>query len=247
MELSGDLASYAGGDLCSLRGEIAARLRGAGSFADAAQRFAGALYETFPRSVPLARVYATLPYSALAAGDREFVNRTSTPAQRQARRPSTLVLVLLGTRGARAAWNDRESSAEHRAIALGDAIAVEGIPMLGRLLAELGLDLRWLELGEAVLARRLVGGFNGVFYVDDAATACDPQGRAVIPAQDFVTEHGIRTVFGMGGCYLLGTLAAAIVFTRERLSRAQAEWLASVVSVFKIATEPLVADRRLYG
>lgn len=76
-----------------------------------------------------------------------------------------------------------------------------------------------MDAAPDVNARRLLGGFNGVFYVDDASSARDAQDRLIIAARDFVAEHGVKTVFGMGGAYPDGTLLVIIVFAREHLTR----------------------------
>ena len=91
-----------------------------------------------------------------------------------------------------------------------------------------------------------MGGFNGVFYVADAATARDSQGRFIIPAQDFVAKYGVKTVFGLGGAYLGGALAACIVFAGEQLPRQQAERFAGLATPFKAATAELVRSRQYF-
>jgi hypothetical protein len=62
----------------------------------------------------------------------------------------------------------------------------------------------------------MLGGRNGTFYVQDARTAVDSLGRHVIAARDFAQEFAIRTVFGMGGAYVDGTMAVAIFFCPKR-------------------------------
>jgi hypothetical protein len=119
--------------------------------------------------------------------------------------------------------------------------------MVARLLKELGVDLSWLDAAPEVNARRMLGGFNGLFYVDDAASARDTQGRLIIPAQDFVAEEGVKTVFGMGGFYPDNTLVVIVVFAREHLRRSQVERLASLVTLFKGETFGLVRARKFFG
>lgn len=157
------------------------------------------------------------------------------------------MLRLLGTHGAEAAWCDRRTSVGHRGIPLVSAAFVHAIPMVARLLKELGVDLAWLDTSPEVNARRLLGGFNGVFYVDDAASARDAHGRLVIPAQDFVAERRVKTVFGMGGFYPDGTLLAIIVFSSEHLKRSQVEPLTSLFSMLKGETFGVVRARRLFA
>ena len=119
--------------------------------------------------------------------------------------------------------------------------------MLARLLKELGVDLTWLDAATDLNARRLIGGFNGVFFVDDAATAQDNLGRKIIPAQDFVEEQGVKTVFGMGGFYPDNTLIVIIVFARERLTRTHVERFTSLISLIKGETFGLVRARKIFA
>jgi len=68
----------------------------------------------------------------------------------------------------------------------------------------------------------------------------------VIPAQEFVADRGVKTVFGVGGFYPDGTLLAVIVFARERLRRTQVEPLTSLISMLKGETSGVVRARRLF-
>jgi hypothetical protein len=247
MPVTPTLNDAAWASLPRLRSQLGARLDGAGSLEEAAQRFAALFHETYPVSVALARVYFTVAHVDLPALDRAFVAALLATADVLAIAEQTAVLSLVGTSGAEPAWCDRRRSRGHLAIPLVDAAFVEAIPMLARLLTELGVDIASLSLGGGAVARRLLGGFNGLFYVPDARDALDVRGRQIIPAQDFVALHRIRTVFGMGGAYMRGTLVTAIVFSRESLDRPSAERLATLVSDFKLATEPLVSAGKIYA
>ncbi len=55
-------------------------------------------------------------------------------------------------------------------------------------------------------------------------------------AQDFVAEHNIRTVFGLGGSYLNGSFVTVIIFTRETIEQSKVESFMSLVNTFKSAT-----------
>ena len=206
------------------------------------------LFEHFSGATALARVYAVVPYCDLDPEVTRFVDGLASGSSPPARLgPTTPVLTLLGTHGVKEEWCDRRKSAGHRVIPLVSAAFVQKIPMVARLLKELGVDLAWLDDSPDVSARRLLGGFNGVFYVDDAASAQDAQGRLIIPAQDFVAEQGIKTVFGMGGFYPDGTLVAIIVFAREHVTKTQVERLTSLISLFKGQTFGIVRAKRFFG
>ena len=232
-------------DMPAVKEWLAQRLAGATSVEQAAQRFTTALSERFHSSV-MVRLYSTVPFGELPAKERVFAKDLAASADVMALRPQTPVLVLFGTRGRRPEWNDRQSSQGHLAIPLCNAAFVDEIPMLASLLREIGLDLHWLDSPGETLTRRLVGGFNGVFYVPNARVGRDGRGRPVIPNQDFVSSFDVKTVFGMGGAYPYGSFVSAIVFTTESLSRAAAERFAPLVSVFKAATLNLVSEGALF-
>ena len=119
--------------------------------------------------------------------------------------------------------------------------------MVARLLKELGVELQWVDEAPSVNVRRLLGGFNGLFYVEDARSARDSLGRLIIPAQDFVQQYEVASVFGMGGVYPGGTLVTIIVFCREALPREQVEPLKTLVSIFKGETVRLVLAAKIFA
>lgn len=159
--------------------------------------------------------------------------------------PETPVLCLLGTSGIVPAWKDRRQSAGHRLIPLVDNAAVQSIPMVARLLADLGVAWADLQL-ESFPTREMMGGQNRAFYVQDAQEARDERGRLIISNAPFVREHGVRTVFGMGGAYLDGSIAIAILFTSEDIERTAVDRFASLVSTYKMITERNVKEQRIF-
>src|SRR5262249_32907792 len=129
---------------------------------------------------------------------------------------ATAILTLLGTRGVKPAWNDRRKSQGHVGIPLLSATVVDAIPMIARLLTELGVDLAWVDQkDQGIMAMAAATSVAGTFYVEDAATGVDRLERRIIPAQDFVAENGVHTVFGAGVTYVDGMLATLIVFAKE--------------------------------
>ncbi len=216
----------------------------ANSVADSAQGFASAFAETFS-TVALVRVFMVVPFAKLPARDQAFALALVGNDPRV--NPETLTLSLLGTRGVEAAFDARHLSRAHLAIPLVDRAFVASAPMIATLLAHLEVDLSALDQGKAIATRRMLGGENGRFYVPDALAAVDDTGRPIIPARDFVERHGVRTVFGMGGAYLDGTLAIAIVFTREQLDALVVDRYPSFIGTFKIATMRLQRENRIYA
>ena len=153
----------------------------------------------------------------------------------------------MGTRGALPEWNDRTLSRGHVGIPLASAEFVDAIPMIARLLSEFGLAIEGMEGGGARIVRGKVGNLSGMFYVGDARTETDDQGRLVISAQDFVAEHGVRTVFGFGGAYMLErSYVAVILFARENVAAERARELAPLSSALKAATMRLVDQGRFF-
>jgi hypothetical protein len=228
--------------------DLRARLRDCGTLECAAREVSRQLHERFRESTVLARVYALVKHGEVPPEVATFVRGLAERAGDASRvTDATPVLSLLGTHGIEEEWCDRRRSKGHQGIPLLSGAFVDEIPMLARLLRELGIDLAWLDEAPEVVTRRLLGGFNGIFYVNDAATARDAQGRRIIPAADFVEKYGVKTVFGNGGFYPDGTLVVCIVFTRETLPRPTVERLASLISMLKGETFGVVRPRRFFG
>jgi hypothetical protein len=197
-------------------------------------------------SCVLARLFVVLPFGRLPDAERAWAEGLATSIGRaQALSPTTPVLVLLGTAGLDPRWNDRTASAGHRAIPLVDRTFVESAPMIAALLSSLKLDLG-VRTDGAIELRSVAGGLNARFLVEDAPTTVDSAGRFVIAARDFVAAHQIRSVFGMGGSYVGGELAAAIMFTRETLRAADCDRFTSLISSFKMATSAQLAAGRIF-
>jgi hypothetical protein len=192
-------------------------------------------------------VFVVVPLHRLPAAETAWAKTFARSAGRVAPlAPSTPVLALAGTAGTAPAWSDRTKSNGHRAIPLIDRSFVAGAPMIGALLSSLKLDLGVRNDGEIEL-RAVQGGVNARFFVDDATTAVDAEGRSVIGARDFVEAHHVRSVWGMGGSYVGGELAIAIVFTCELLRAHDVDRFTSLISTFKMATSTLVTTNRVFA
>ena len=225
-----------------VRTEVAA-LKSAASVQAAAQAFTAILARSYS-TVVLARIFAVLPLSRLPAKDLAFAHRLVADDARL--RPSTPVLSLLGSSGVESSWNARQDSKGHLAIPLLDRAFVQGVPMIAKLLSDLEVDLGLLDTGLPIATRRMLGGKNNTFFVPDAQTAVDESRRAIIPATDFVREYKLRTVFGMGGAYVDGSLAVAIIFSSELIERTVVDRFPSLISNFKMATGEHQAAGRIF-
>ena len=156
--------------------------------------------EAGTRQTALVRFYGTAPYSALPAAERAWVG-VPTGAQQD-----PTCLVLLGTVGNEPDWNDRTRSSGHRVLALGSAGRVAQLPMVAALMSQLGVSVPSLLDFRAPVVAGQGQQRCGVFHVPRA------QYSPAVPAQDFVTEHGIESVLGFGGVLPTGEVYAVVIF-----------------------------------
>lgn len=228
-------------DLEAMRTQIAAGKPR--SFQQAAEQFT-AFFATRFSTVVLARVFLVVPLDRLPPYDRAFARAIAGHDPRLT--PSTPVLSLLGTHGRDPAWNDRTRSVGHLAIPLLDRESVQAAPMIARLFADLEVEVQGLGTGGPITTRMMAGGKTAMFYVPDARTTRDDRGRLIIQS-DFATRYGVESVFGMGGSYLDGSLALAIVFCAERLERLVADRYRSFITAFQMATMELNNAGRVWS
>ncbi|HZH32332.1 MAG TPA: hypothetical protein VEY11_16325 [Pyrinomonadaceae bacterium] len=238
---------YSPHEIRDFRERLQAGLQGCVHLQEAAQTCARMLYEEFTESLVLARLFVTLPFNELPVPDQAFVRALAdekgiTPLLDE----KTQVLALLGTHGARGQWCDRYQSEGHLGIPLVTASFVESIPMVARLMSDMGIGSDWFDKLESHILVRNLGRAAGVFYVRDAPTRLDAQNRKIVSAQDFVATENIRTVFGLGGSYLNGSFVTLILFTRETIEQSQAEAFMLLVNTFKTATLSLVMNGAIF-
>ena len=163
----------------------------------------------------LVRCYKTHLFKDLDGDLKDIARRSLDPGTMLP--PSLRCLVLVGTVGIEKAWNDRRTSAGHQAIPLPTAAVVEQAPMVAQLIRALGLDLATAIAPDHEIVRDLAGKTYGVFHVKEA------QGSPYIPAQEFVSRYGIRSVVGFGGVLPSGDLYAVILFARVPVDAAGAD------------------------
>jgi hypothetical protein len=225
--------------LRQLNQSVKEALRSCTSFEAAAQRGIDKIYEEFSDSIRLLRLYATTTAQKLP----EELNLFASQLSGSALQPSNQVFVLFGTRGALPEWSQRDLSKKHAAIPLLNSSFVKTLPMLDGLLQEMGTKLDWLDTNTELLGKSLEGGLASVFYVKDAATERDAKDRLLIPAQDFVQEHQIKTVFGVGSSYMNGQFLVMLFFCNEFVSREQAEHFIVLANVIKLSTLSLISGQ----
>jgi len=200
----------------------------------------------FSDALQLGRTYMTVPWRNLPEADRLFARTVAgNVAAGHLLRDDTQVLSLLGTAGAEPAWRDRYSSRNHLAIPLLSPEFVADIPMVSGLIDQLGSSVRWYkQLSQP--GRDSFGVFTGTFFVDDARTGRDNSGRLLIPAQEFVEQYGIRSVFGVGGQFQSsGMVLVCIFFSSVSLDQTPS-WLLRLPVMIATLTQSLVSDGRIY-
>jgi hypothetical protein len=212
-----------------------------------AQGCAEDVYSRYRDSLVLLRIYATVPYAETPQRVQQFA-RGITDAQgvTEMLQPGSIVLALLGTAGLEADWNDRLRSQGHLGIPLVNSDFVANLPMVASLMKDMGFGLEWLDRQDSSIVVKEVGRLARVFFVPDARTTVDSQGRKVVPASDFVDANGVRTVFGLGGAYLDGTFLAMIFFTREVLEKQQVEAFLPALNMLKLGTMKLVIAHKIF-
>ena len=203
------------------------------------------MYGAFKDSIVLVRLFATVPYGQLPKQNKDFVDGlASSKGVGKSIHDQTLVLSLLGTSGEGPAWNDRKDSQGHVGIPLVSAAFIDAIPMMSRLLKQLGLGLDWIDSTDTNLVKHTIGSMSGVFFVPDATTEVDQQGRKIIAAQDFVKAYKVKTVLGFGGGYMgTSTFAVTIIFLRDTIEETKARQFAAGMAFFKAITGDLVKKR----
>ncbi len=192
------------------------------------------MFAMFEESLVLARAFLTIPYRLLPPRQQAAALTLATSVHLESLLgPSTPVLCLLASGGEIPAWNDPKSSRGHVAIPLLSDDFVASIPMISRLLKELGLPLSWVQDTGAATDRQMFGAEVGVFLVADAASALDDRGRQIIPAQDFVAAHSVRSVFAVGGMVFGGTALILVFFSRDTLDLRTARAFMPLVNQIK--------------
>jgi hypothetical protein len=249
MPMTSQLSQLSHPDMLALERRFQLAIHSATSLEAAAQTYAELVYRSLADSLVLLRVFATVRFADLPASNREFVHALASKAGVARISDETLVLSLLGTMGVEPTWCDRRRSAAHVGIPLLSAEFIGAIPMIARMLKQLGVELDWTEReDDTAIVGKTFGFQSGVFYVSEAASAVDAEGRKIIAAQDFVAQYGVQTVFGVGGGYVGTPVYATLIgFCRERIDEPQVERLRSHIDRFKAETATLVKSGKFFA
>jgi signal transduction histidine kinase len=142
-------------------------------------------------------------------------------------------LTLLASAGDLGPWNDRAMSA-HAVIPLESVEVVERAPMIAQLIWQMGLEIgAVLDPSSELMLEAEQRAYN-VFHVPHAL------GSASIPAQDFVKQHKVESVLGLGGMLPSGDLFSVILFSRVPIDRETANLFRTVALSVKLILLPFV-------
>lgn len=234
--------------LTQLWSGVETRVEQAACAEEAAQAFASAVYGSFSDSVVLMRVFLTVPFARLPKSNQDFVrNLAQSAGGASDLKETTPVLSLLGSCGQEPDWNDRRKSKGHMGIPLISSSFVGEIPMISRLLRELGVPIDWIDSHDSGIIKKAVSDSSGLFFVDDATTAKDHEGRNIIAAQDFVSGYNVKSVFGAGEAYENGQMMVFVLFCRDTCSREVAERYALLANSFKGHTSSQVEAGKIFS
>lgn len=231
-----------------LLSEVQGAVSGCTSLEEAAGKVLDLVMSQMGESIVLTRLFATVAHGQLPSENQKFVQRlVAGMAVGETLNDETPILSLIASRGAKPAWNDRRQSVGHVGIPLVSADFVESIPMISRLLAEVGFEMDWLGADSPGIDVETFSNLSGVFYVRDAQSAVDKQGRKIISAQDFVREAGVKTVFGVAGGFAIDrTFLALLFFCNETIEKSQASQFLPLLSKIKAETVRLIGDRAFF-
>ena len=83
------------------------------------------------------------------------------------------------------------------------------------------------------MEREMIGSQVGSFYVADPTNATDELGRKIIPAQDFVADYAVRSIFAVGGVTFGGAVFVLIFFSGDPVESRTARAFMPVISQVK--------------
>ena len=185
------------------------------SLEDAADRNVHHLYNALwdPRSNRpgnvLVRFYRTIDFADLEPSLQNYAALALGPGNK---RPAMKCLTLMGTAGDVPQWNSRQTSVAHRAIPLTSRAAVERMPMVSRLIRDLGMSVDELVDPPETTSAPEPNVPQNVFYIRRA------ESHPSVPDQDFVRQHGVQSVVAVGGPIDNTDLWAIILFSRVEIS-----------------------------
>jgi len=234
-------------DFGSFWAPVEAALERAKSLEEAAQTFCERFYAEFAESAVLVRAFVTLPFEALPAAENAFARGLAAAGGNAPQLvPATPILTLMGSYGIDPQWRSRRESRAHLAIPLLSDESVAEIPMIARLLREIGFPSLGSGAADWQFVNRVAGG-DGLFFVGDARTTTDERGRPIIPSVDFIERYGVNSVFGFGGPQSGSVFLAVIVFCRQAIMRSNAVRFVPLIENLRTVTSRFLRERALFA
>jgi hypothetical protein len=236
-----DLSNFTENDVEAIIEKVFAQDNKFSSIEEAYQQLTQILYEeSFSQSdesdLVLSRVYHSFDYFLLP----QSLQRKAKEVWKEKIKENSKILVLMGTYGKEIAWRDRTKSQGHQTILLSHE-TLDNIPMVSRLLQQVGFDLGvLLRATKAGVVFEGISGAFGVFYVSPAL------GSPYIPAQDFVAGYDIQSVIGTGVMLPQGDISAYIGFSRVPIENKIAANLAPLMSCFWQKAYSLLEERGMF-
>ncbi|MDY7005911.1 MAG: ATP-binding protein [Cyanobacteriota bacterium] len=187
------------------------------------------------KSCVLIRMFQTISYKKLSCELQEYA---STLLNNQSVTPDLKCLTLLSTAGEKPEWNLRQKSSGHKAIPLANKAAIAKIPMISRLIQQLGLEPSQVVETDLNLLADLEQKMYNVFYVADAL------GSPYIPAQkSFVIPFNIKSIIGFGGLLPSGNMFVVLMFLKVKVPRETIDLLKPLALSVKMALLPFNQDK----
>ena len=255
-----DFANFTDTDLASCGDTLRGVGSGAPSMEDAANRLVKTLYQnitdpaTGQTANALVRFYKTHPYDQLDAGLQEFARGAldSNPPSDDLR-----CLCLLATAGDIMEANSRAYSKIHQAIPLASAEFVSGIPIIGPLINQFGIDVASVMRPDPMLIADLSRKPFNTFYVPEAAGSphMAPQNVSIPSstaelfkgmaeyAGEYVIQYDLKSLLAFGGVLSSGELFFVLMFSKVSIPSSTAEIFKGMAGYVKDAMEPFVGNK----
>lgn len=242
------IASLKVGETAQIWEKAKSKVAKAVSLHDAMQAIVGVFWDEFADSLALARAFITIPFSNLPERNQSFVSEIlRKQSVEEALSADTPVLSLIATRGRQPDWNAIEESRGHVGIPLVSDKFIAEIPMVSRLLTDLGLDVD-LGVDPGGTYRDDPRSHIRTFYVEDALSSVDSRGRKIIVNQEFSERYGIKTVFGGGGPYPESPqhVLAMIFFATESVNMDIARAFEPFIANVQASTARFLESERIF-
>lgn len=212
-----DVRTFSLAEMFSCSAELRALGEDSSDGDDAAKRVVSYLFEQLQHSntggpeCVLVRLFRAQALSALDEKDAAIVARVLGPDAD----PETPCLSLRATRGVKREWNDPALSRKHGLIPIQSMSSSSEMPMVTRLVSELGL---LTPSSKPLTTPDERDPFFNVFHVEEA------RGSPLVPDQsDFVEPYGVESVLGFGGAVPPSRMFAVVLFTNIAIPKATAD------------------------